>query len=114
MHRPHPGRRYLSIAFGRTLHQRVVAVAVLVCVVAVGTAAVLIDTRHSRMVLDQVALEGAMLVARLSEARIAHDVRPGTRRLRVVLAQRFESLFRFDEGRSAFITLGDEVMWQSD
>jgi len=92
----------------------VVAVAVLVCVVAVGAAAVLIDTRHSRMVLDQVALEGAMLVARLAEARIAHDVRPGTRRLRVVLAQRFESLFRLEEGRSAFITLGDEVMWQSD
>ena len=114
MHRPRPGRRLLSAAFGRTLHQRVVAVAVLVCVVAVGTAAVLIDARHSRMVLDQVALQGAMLVARLSEARIAHDARPGTRRLRVVLAQRFESLFRLDEGRSAFITLGDEVMWRSD
>ena len=108
------GRRYLSVAFGRTLHQRVVAVAVLVCVAAVGTAAVLIDTRHSRMVFDQVALEGAMLVTRLSEARIAHDARPGTRRLRVVLAQPFESLFRLDEGRSAFITQGDEVIWQSD
>ena len=111
-----PSTRYprLSIAFGRTLHQRVMAVAVVVCVVAVGTAAILIDIRHSRMVFDQVALEGAMLVARLSEARIAHDAQPGTRRLRVVLAQRFESLFRFDEGRSAFITLGDEVIWQSD
>ena len=114
MYRPSTRRPPLSIAFGRTLHQRVVAVAVLVCVVAVGAAAVLIDTRHSRMVLDQVALEGAMLIDRLSEARIAHDVRPGARRLRVVLAQRFESLFRFDEGRSAFITLGDEVIWQSD
>ena len=114
MHRPRPRRRYLSVAFGRTLHQRVTAVAVLVCVAAVGTATVLIDTRHSRMVLDQVALEGAMLVARLSEARIAHDARPGTRSLRVVLAQRFESLFRLDEGRSAFITLDDEVAWRSD
>ena len=32
----------------------------------------------------------------------------------MVLAQRFESLFRFDEGRAAFITLGEEVLWQSD
>ena len=56
---------------------------------------------------------GPMLVTRLSEARIAHDARPGTRRLRVVLAQPFESLFRLDEGRSAFITQGDEVIWQS-
>ena len=114
MHRPRTRRPHWFVAFGRTLHQRVVAVAVFVCVAAVGAAAVLIDIRHSRMVFDQVALEGAMLAARLSEARIAHDVRPGTRRLRVVLAQRFESLFRLDEGRSAFITLGDEVMWQSD
>ena len=114
MQRPSTRHPHLSVAFGQTLHQRVVAVAVVVCVVAVGAAAVLIDTRHSRMVFDQVALEGAMLIARLSEARIAHDVQPGTRRLRVVLAQRFELLFRFDEGRSAFITLGDEVIWQSD
>ena len=34
--------------------------------------------------------------------------------MRVVLAQRFESLFPFDEGRTAFITRGDEVLWQSD
>ena len=114
MHRPSTRQPHLPIAFGQTLHQRVVAVAVLVCVVAVGAAAVLIDTRHSRMVLDQVALEGVMLIDRLSEARIAHDVQPGTHRLRVVLAQRLESLFRFDEGRFAFITLNDEVIWQSD
>ena len=114
MHRPRSRHLHLSAAFGRTLHQRVVAVAVVVCVVAVGAAALLIDIRHSRMVFGQVALQGAMLIAQLSEARIAHDVQSGERRLRVVLAQRFESLFRFDEGRSALITLGDEVMWQSD
>ena len=105
---------HMSRAFGQSLHQRVVAVAVIVCVVAIGAAAVLIDTRHSRMVLDQVALEGKILVSQLSEARIAHDVQRGERKLRVVLAQRFESLFPFSEGRSAFITVGDEVLWQSD
>ena len=100
--------------FAQTLHRRVVAMAVLVCVVALGAAAVLIDARHSRMVFDQVALEGKLLLAQLFEARIAHDTQRGQRGLRVVLAQRFESLFRFDEGRAAFITLGDEVLWQSD
>ena len=105
---------HMSRAFGQSLHQRVVAVAVIVCVVAIGAAAVLIDTRHSRMVLDQVALEGKILVSQLSEARIAHDVQRGERKLRVVLAQRFESLFPFSEGRSAFITVGDEVLWKSD
>ena len=100
--------------FAQTLHRRVVAMAVIVCVVAIGAAAVLIDARHSRMVFDQVALEGKLLLAQLFEARIAHDTQRGQRALRVVLAQRFESLFRFDEGRAAFITLGDEVLWQSD
>ena len=88
--------------------------AVIVCVVAIGAAAVLFDDRHSRMVFEKVALEGKLLLAQLSEARIAHDIQRSQRGLRVALAQRFESLLRFDEGRAAFITLGDEVLWQSD
>ena len=99
---------------GRTLHRRVVAMAVMVCVVATGAAAVLFDARNSRMVFDRVALEGRLLLAQLFEARIAHDVQRGERGLRVVLAQRYELLFRFDEGRAAFITRGDEVLWRSD
>ena len=114
MARPPIRHRNMSRAFGQTLQQRVVAVAVIVCVVAIGAAAVLIDARHSTMVFDQVALEGRLLIAQLAEARIAHDLQRGERGLRVVLAQRFESLFPFDEGRSAFITLGDDVLWQSD
>ena len=104
----------MSHWFGQTLHQRVVAVAAIVCLVAIGAAAVLFDARHSRMVFDQVALEGELLLAQLLNVRIAHDIQRGERALRVVLAQRFESLFRFDEGRAAFITVGDEVLWQSD
>ena len=112
--RPRIRQTRMSLWFGQTLHRRVVAVAVIVCVVAIGAAAVLIDARHSRMVFDQVALEGKLLLAQLFEARLAHDVQRGERGVRVVLAQRLESLFRFDEGRAAFITLGDEVLWQSD
>ena len=100
--------------FGQTLHRRVVAMAVIVWVVAIGAAAVLIDARHSRMVFDQVALEGKLLLAQLLEARIVHDIQRGQRGLRVVLAQRFESSFRFEKNLAAFITLGDEVLWQSD
>ena len=114
MARPRIRQLRVSRWFGHTLQQRVAAVAVLVCIVAIGTAALLIDARHSRMVFDQVALEGKLLLAQLFEARIAHDIQRGERGLRVVLAQRFESLFRFDEGRAAFITLGEEVLWQSD
>ena len=101
--------------FGQTLHLRVVAMVVIVCVVELGAAAVLMDARYSRMVFDQaVALKGKSLLAQLFEARIAHDIQRGPRGLRVVLAQRFESLFRFDDDLAAFITLGDEVLWQSD
>ena len=101
--------------FGQTLNQRVAAMAVIVCLVALGAAAVLIDARHSRMVFEQVALNGKLLLDQLfDEARIAHDLQRVPRGLRVVFAQRFESLFRFDKDRAAFITLGDEVLWQSD
>ena len=104
----------MSPWFGQTLHRRVVVVGVMVCVVAIGAAAVLIDARHSRMVFDQVALEARLLLGQLFEARLAHGIRRDEPGLRVVLAQRLESLFRFDEGRVAFITRGDEVLWQSD
>ena len=88
---------------------------VMVCVVAIGAAAVLFDARHSRMVFDHAALNGELLLDRLfDDARIAHDIQRGERGLRVVEAHRIESLFRFDDGLAAFITLGDEVLWQSD
>ena len=88
---------------------------VMVCVVAIGAAAVLFDDRHSRMVFDQVALKGKLLLERLSvDARIAHHIQPGERRLLVAEEQRIESSFRFDDDLAAFITLGDEVLWQSD
>ena len=67
--RPRIRQTRMSLGFGQTLHRRVVAVAVIVCVVAIGAAAVLIDARHSRMVFDQVALEGKLLLAQLFEAR---------------------------------------------
>ena len=105
---------HVSRWFGQTLQRRVVAVAVIVCVVAIGASAVLTDARHSRMVLGRMALEGNMLLSQLSEARVEHDTERGERGLRVVLAPRFGSLFRFDEGRAAFITQGDEVLWRSD
>ena len=111
---PNTRRPHLSAAFGRTLHRRVVVVVVGVFVVAVGAAAVLFDTAQSGMMLDRLSRSGAMLITRLSEARIAHDAGPATGRLRVVLAQQFEWMFRVDEGLFAFITLGDEVMWRSD
>ena len=89
--------------------------AVMVCVVAIGAAAVVFDDRHSRMVFDRVALEGELLRDRLfDEARIVHVIQPAERGLLVSGKQRIESLFRFDKHRAAFITLGDEVLWQSD
>ena len=48
------------------------------------------------------------------KARIAHDIQRGELGLRAAFVQPLESLLRFDQGRAAFITLGDEVLWQSD
>ena len=96
---------------------------VMVCFVAIGAAAVLFDDRHSRMVFDQVALKGKLLLDRLSDdAKIVHHIQPGEPSLLVAEKQRLESSFRFDEDRGfdedravfAFITRGDEVLWQSD
>ena len=99
----------------QTLRRRVVVVGVTVCFVAIGAAAVLFDARHSRMVFDQVSLGGKLLLDRLfDDARIAHDIQRGEPGLLVVQTQRLESSFRFDDGLAAFITLGDEVLWQSD
>ena len=85
------------------------------CVVAIGASAVLFDDRHSRMVFDQVALSGKLLLDRLSDdARIVHHVRHGERSLLVRDKQRIESSFRFDDDLAAFITVGDEVLWKSD
>ena len=75
--------------------------------------------RHHRdligMVFDHAALNGELLLDRLfDDARIAHDIQRGERGLRVGEAHRIESLFRFDDDLAAFITLGDEVLWQSD
>ena len=108
-------RRLRIVALlGQTLHQRLAAVAVIVCAVAVGAAAVLFDLWASRIMLGRVALDGEWLLAQLADAKIAHDIQRGERGLRVVFEQPLESSFRFDEGRAAFITLGDEVLWQSD
>ena len=106
----------MSSWFWQTLHRRVVAVGVVVCVAAIGAAAVLIDARHSRVVFDDAARKANWLLDRLqgSEARIAHDIQRGERALRVLLAQRLESRFRLDDDLAAFITLGDEVLWKSD
>ena len=102
--------------FGQTLHRRVVAMAVIVCVVAIGAAAVLVDARYSRVVFDDAAREANRLLDRLQgpEARIRHDIGRRGRGLRVWLAPPLRSAFRFDDGVAAFITLGDEVLWQSD
>ena len=87
-----------------------------VCVAAIGAAAVVFDARHSRVVFDDAARKANWLLDRLqgSEARIAHDIQRGERALRVALTQRLESTFRLDDYLAAFITLGDEVLWQSD
>ena len=85
------------------------------CFVAIGAAAVMFDARHSRLVFDHAALKGKLLLDRLfDDARFAHDVQRGEPGLLVVQTQRIESSFRFDDGLAAFITLGDEVLWQSD
>ena len=106
----------MSPWFWQTLHRRVVAVGVMVCFVAIGAAAVRSDARHSRMVFDRVADRANWLLDQLerSEARIAYDIPRGERGLRVTHTQRLESTFRLDDGLAAFITLGDEVLWQSD
>ena len=102
--------------FGQTLHRRMVAMAVMVCVVAIGAAAVLVDARYSRVVFDDAAREANRLLDRLQgpEARIRRDTRRDGRGLQVRLRPPLRSAFRFDDGVAAFITLGDEVLWQSD
>ena len=105
----------MSPWFWQTLHRRVLAVGVMVCVVAIGAAAAVFDNRHYHMVFDRVALKGELLRDRLfDEAKIVHVVQRVGRRLLVSETQRIESLFRFDKDRAAFITVGDEVLWQSD
>ena len=99
---------------GQTLHRRVVAMAVMAGVVALGAAAVLIDDLHKRTVLKEAALEGERLLKQLyDKVSIAHDEH-GERVLQARLTRESESFFGFDEGRAAFITVDDKMLWQSD
>ena len=98
----------------QTLHRQVVAVGLMGCVVAIGAVWVLMDRPYSQKIFEQVAVEARLLLEQLLKARIAHDIQRGELGLRVAFAQPLESLLRFDQGRAAFITLGDEVLWQSD
>ena len=65
------------------------------------------------------AVEARLLLDQLLKARIAHEIqRSEIQRselgLRAVFVHPLESLLLLDQGRAAFITLGDEVLWQSD
>ena len=92
---------------------------VMVCFVAIVAAAVLFDTRHSRMVCDLMVSKGESLLDRVdADVEIASAIAkygaPESLESELqAVKQRIESWFSDDE-IAAFITLGDEVLWQSD
>ena len=131
----------MSLWSRQTLLRRVVVVGAMVGFVAMGAAAVQLDDRHSRMIFDRMTLIGELLLDRLfADFRIAYIIgsQHGESRVRPLVAesQRLESSFirmariirrselglgllaaepqRLESSLFSFITLGDEVLWQSD
>ena len=105
--------------FRQTLHRQVVAVGLMGCVVAIAAVWVLMDRTYSQKIFEQVAVEARLLLDQILKARIAHEIRRSEIQrselgLRAAFVQPLESLLLLDQGRAAYITLGDEVLWQSD
>ncbi len=109
----------VPMAFGWSLHQRIITVALIVCFVAIVATAGMIDTRHSDIVrrkamrdTESLMSEFDLLMRTPNAANFARVVKDGDRTLLVSVAPQLEDLF-IQKGAAA-ITLNDNVLWQSD
>ena len=119
-----PSRMRVPRVFGRSLHQRVITVAWSVSLVAITGVTVMIDARHSDVVMSKVARDTESLMSEFAQLGGITNVvtsgpavydkdRPLIVRGVAVIAPELENLFS-QEGRAAAITLNDKLLWQSD